>query len=150
MCVCIILFFDYLEKWTYLMLKMNSASLTFSTDKLHMSLQITPTPPSLPRKPGAQTCVCDVAKPCTQQRRSSEEEMWGGSLPFISFHLFADVCVSCGDSVSCSVLSRGIKPASAVLSVAKDSSPQPSATETGRSTAKVCNHHYQVLSADQW
>lgn len=45
----------------------------FLTDKLPIALQITRMPQSLPRNQGAQMCVLDVGKQCTQQRRLSEE-----------------------------------------------------------------------------
>lgn len=75
--------------------------------KLLIALQITPTPPSLPREQGAQMCVLDVAPQCTQRRRSSVE-----AIP-------------------------GIRAAFVVASVAKDWSPRPLLIETERSTVKV-------------
>ena len=50
-------------------------SLLFLTDKLHIAQQVTPTPPSLPRKRGARTCALAVGRLCMQRRRLSEEAM---------------------------------------------------------------------------
>uniref|UniRef100_A0A3Q1B8V7 LIM zinc-binding domain-containing protein n=1 Tax=Amphiprion ocellaris TaxID=80972 RepID=A0A3Q1B8V7_AMPOC len=79
----------------------------FLCNMLHIALQTTAMPPSLPRRQEAQTCVLDVRKPCTQPRRLSVEAI------------------------------HGIRAAFAVPNVAKDSSRQPSLTETERSTVKV-------------